>query len=84
MLLDAPVRRDAPLLPGALVEVQLRIAADADDRSDACGGPTPDHIWVHVEPELFERRATGCTGGTPLQPDERVVVSGAALLDEYR
>ncbi|MCC2656344.1 MAG: HlyD family efflux transporter periplasmic adaptor subunit [Panacagrimonas sp.] len=69
-LLDAPARRDAPLLPGALVEVRLELSAANDANA-------PRAVWVHVEPELFERRTSASIG-------DRVVVSGAALLDEYR
>lgn len=69
-LLDAPASRDEPLLPGALVDVEVELAG-AKDTS------TSRPVWVHVEPELFERRSIASIG-------DRVVVSGAALLDEYR
>lgn len=71
-LLDAPAHREVPLLPGALVDVQLEFSAAATDESVSA-----HPVWVHVEPELFERRERG-------RPGDRVVVSGAALLDEYR
>lgn len=86
VLLDVPPRRDAPLQPGALVEVELETSAAGPDASIGCPGAAgePEHVWVHVEPEWFERRMTACTGTSALSGGDRVVISGAALLDEYR
>ncbi|TDU31008.1 hypothetical protein DFR24_0366 [Panacagrimonas perspica] len=77
LLLDAPPLADRPLLPGELVSVIIDVSRGA------CGG-TAQAVWVHSEPEWFERRQGSGCDATAVAPGERVVVSGAALLDEYR
>ena len=77
LLLDAPLHADRPLLPGQLVPLQVDFARTA------CTLGTRT-VWLHVEPEVFQRRQQSNCETAPFTPGERVVVSGAALLDEYR
>lgn len=77
LLIDAPLRADRPLLPGQLVPLQAELA-------QAACAPGTRTVWLHVEPEWFERREVSACDAAASAPGERVVVSGAALLDEYR
>lgn len=77
LLLDAPARADHSLLPGELVPVKAEVA-----RAGCADGARS--AWVHSEPEWFEHRQWNGCDPAALAPGERVVVSGGALLDEYR
>jgi biotin carboxyl carrier protein len=80
LLLDAPLRPDHPLLPGQLVSVLVDVAPS----EATCARDAPHPVWIHLEPEVFERRVIAGCDHAGLAAGERVVVSGAALLDEYR
>lgn len=70
------------LWPGQVVDVELSTPADT---RCGTGNENAEEIWVHVAPELFERRLlASCEMGPGLAPGERRVTQGAALLSDYQ
>ncbi len=91
---------DAPALPvGTPVAVDFSDAATAsgDDvqrlpSASVQGVGEQAHVWLHVAPEKFQRRAVQVIAArgdsvlarVALAPTDRLVAGGAALLDQYR
>lgn len=89
----------APALPvGAPVPVRL-LAGVSDDANlhrlpsaSVQGQDEQAHVWLHVAPERFQRRAVQVVQAqgdsvlvrATLASSDRIVDSGAALLDQYR
>ncbi|MGQ0621324.1 MAG: hypothetical protein ACT4QA_15595 [Panacagrimonas sp.] len=68
-------------LPGQIVDVELSMQPDPEPCVERGGR---GEIWLHVAPELFERRPlAGCESEPAVQPGERRVVQGAVLLSDY-
>ena len=79
LLLDTTSPASAPIYPGQTLPLSLVLAP-------APGAPCVDagvHVWVHTEPEIFERRSPTADCAALLQTGDRSVVQGSALLDEY-
>lgn len=68
------------LVPGSWVDVRLALEPAPQDCVEAASRET----WVHIAPEVFERRAAlSCIEPDVLRPDDREVVQGGALLSAY-
>lgn len=75
LLFDAHPEAGEALQPGQVVDVVVE-----QDAVAACDDGA-SHVWVHVAPEIFESRPR-CPRS--MAAGERMVVQGAAILDEYR
>jgi biotin carboxyl carrier protein len=76
------------LHPGQPVRIALRVQAGDEPAIDpaACVRDAQGHgqVWVHLAPERFAARPIDHCEAASVSTGERIVVAGAALLNQYR